>query len=587
MAKKIRLLSTYEGKGPNTIVTVSDNVASYLLQGNIGATTDLTGGVYPADDQPTSIRVLATKPARSRQVNSSIMYLGDSISAQSINMAHAPRNLPTRILSPTMTNLNAGGLFVIQTFFTKNTPVGNGTLRFYAADKTMTWQAFGDSEGPRVAVSASALFYRLDSGAGDHEAYISILPRNMPTADKSDTVNVVGTPIIRNNAASNGIVGWTNTLLGPVFDVVYPFAIPGVQASEWWAARSQWQDIYTDVTHIFLGTNDVTTRATALRCLADIESMVNLRLAIGSAVVVGCLLPFDGRTTAGTRAVVEFNLGLRAMGERLGFKVWDAWPVVGLSTGTGGWAPGLAVDTLHPTSKGGYIIAKRAIVPLIKQLAKPTLPRAFAGALWDAVDAPYGNILVNPQLTGAVTISRTGITGEEPTGWGVYRGSGTSITAVSKAPASAGAVPLPDGVQGNYWSTQISNANAGATDGESINWRPTSLITTGYAVGTWVVFEGWCRVSGTGIQYIKISNNLQGGTNPQSVAVEQQQGTTAAAGDLDGDTVIIPFRSMPIQVEAATTSMSVSFAVGMNIGGTATFEISPQGLALHPVDAPA
>lgn len=49
MAQTIRLLSTYKGNPPNTIITVDDSVATALLANGIGATTVLTGGVYRLD----------------------------------------------------------------------------------------------------------------------------------------------------------------------------------------------------------------------------------------------------------------------------------------------------------------------------------------------------------------------------------------------------------------------------------------------------------------------------------------------------------------------------------------------------------
>lgn len=586
MAKTLRLQSTYNGNGPNTIVTVNDTVAAALLAGNIGATTDLTGGVYPANNQPNTIKQISAKPTATRQLKSSIMYLGDSISAATVGMAHLPRNTGTRNLSPTLTNLNSGGFFVIQTYVSGATPTGNGTLRFYAADKTMTWQASGDPEGPRVKVTSESIYYRLDSGLGEHEMYLSIVPRLIPTADKADTVSVSGTVGLRNNAASNGVVGWTNTLLGPVFDDVYVFAVSTIRASDWLLARSQWEGIYTEVTHIFLGTNDLSTRASALQLLSDMETIIRARLDIGSRVVVGALLPFDARTADNTRAAVEYNVGLRNLCERLGVALWDAWPYVGLASGSGAYAPGLSDDGLHPTSKGGYIIAKRGSVPLIKPYARTTQLKPFAGALYDATTAPYGNLLPNPQLTGTVAISRTGITGEEPTSWGCYRGSGTTITAVSKAPDSAGAVPMANGIQGKYWTVTISNANASNVSGESITLRPAAFVTTGWAVGDYIVFEGEFRLTGSGIQNIKIQHNIQGGIAPVSYAIDGKVDSTTPADNLDGDTITVPFKSWPILIESYATSMSVTFTVMMQSGGTATIDISPAGLSLHKVPAP-
>jgi lysophospholipase L1-like esterase len=55
MAKKIRLLSTYNNLPPNSIIMLDDATADKLLAGGVGATTDLTGGVVRHMDSDGSI----------------------------------------------------------------------------------------------------------------------------------------------------------------------------------------------------------------------------------------------------------------------------------------------------------------------------------------------------------------------------------------------------------------------------------------------------------------------------------------------------------------------------------------------------
>lgn len=58
MAQTIRLLATYKGNRPQTIITVSDAEATALLAGGVNATADLTGGISP--------RAVVTPPPDSR-----------------------------------------------------------------------------------------------------------------------------------------------------------------------------------------------------------------------------------------------------------------------------------------------------------------------------------------------------------------------------------------------------------------------------------------------------------------------------------------------------------------------------------------
>ncbi|GGY77236.1 SGNH/GDSL hydrolase family protein [Pseudoduganella plicata] len=581
----IRLLTKWSDYEANTIITESPETEAGLLAAKL-AMAELAGGVFTAKNKPTAIRVTTSRPSKRPDVHRSAMYIGDSISAATISMAHLPRHKAVRWMTAATPNLNTDGSFVKEVLTAATCPSGNGTLRYYAADSTMTWQAFGDTEGPRVSITIEACFYRIDSGTGGKEVYLALIPRWKPTVDRADTFNVSGTIKLRNNCASNGVVGWTNTLLGNPYDVIYPFCISSIRAADWWDARAQWQDIYTDDSHIVVCTNDVNSRETALQALINLENIVRSRQDIGSNVAVGCLLPYDDRTAAMTQAAVEFNIGVRAMADRLGLGAWDAWPYVGLTTGSGGYAPGMSADKLHPSSKGGYIIAKHGPVPLLAKRVRQMFAKPFSGAAYDPVNAPYGSFLVNGQLAGAVTVANAGISGEVPTGWTVVREVGSTITAVSKAPASAGAVPLPDNMPGFYWSVAVSNANASAVNGEGIRMRPSALIT-GFAIGTYVSFEGEIRISGTGIQAFSIIHSTQGGLAPTSMAIDQGSSAATQTDNLDGDVVRIPFRSAPMLVEAGATSMSVGIILLMNIGGTATIELSPVGLGLHPVSAPA
>lgn len=61
MPTTLRLLSTYNGNPPNTIITVENDIAAQLLQGGVGATLTLAGGVYrdPPAAQPQRYLVAA------------------------------------------------------------------------------------------------------------------------------------------------------------------------------------------------------------------------------------------------------------------------------------------------------------------------------------------------------------------------------------------------------------------------------------------------------------------------------------------------------------------------------------------------
>jgi lysophospholipase L1-like esterase len=60
MPKTIRLLSTYNGNRPNTILTLPDAIADSLLLGGVNATLDLTGGANPPVVPPANANEIFT-----------------------------------------------------------------------------------------------------------------------------------------------------------------------------------------------------------------------------------------------------------------------------------------------------------------------------------------------------------------------------------------------------------------------------------------------------------------------------------------------------------------------------------------------
>lgn len=518
-------------------------------------------------------------PAWWRKRASSIMWLGDSITWPGGRIPIAPVNRSMQELFPAYTNINALGIFVGLTTAGPLTPNGSGTTRYYAATASMTWQAFGDTEGVQVPIPTSG-FYRLPSGTGGDERalYFGIVSRYRPAVDKSDSFTITtGTPRLKNNAATHGIMGWSQALLGPVLSS-YCYAIPSIKASEWLEAKAQWQTVYTDLTVICLGTNDITDQATAAQALADVTALAKLRVAIGSTVVIGCLFPYDTRSATATAAVMRFNRGVRSLADALNLDVFDAWAYLAAPAGTGAYAPGMSLDGLHPTSLAGYIIAKRTIVPILRKYVGATDSTQFAGSAYNASTAPLGNLLTNGQLVGVAGTNGTGSSGEVPTSFTCARLSGSNIVVVAKSPGSASPVARTDGRLGSYASFAVSNA--GGVDGESIIVRCTAFITSNWAAGDYLVVEGDLRIAGSAMQYLS-AYGVVGAR--QFIGLMSQSDSTM--GNLDGDTVSLPFRSSPMLVEAGDTNLNFNVVLGMRATGTAVLELG-QTLTIHKVPAP-
>ena len=571
----------------------SSNVAGYIPATNAVADTatnkmvvKMPDGTLVVDTSGATIPLTTNNiPVWWKSRASSVMWLGDSITATSNAMPHTPQNRATRILYPSYTNINAGGLFIILTESSPTTAAGNGTLTYYASEDAFGWAANGDTEGPHVKVPTAG-FYTLESATTGNTLYLGVVSRNKPVVNKSDTVNVTGSFRLRNNTATNGMMGFSQLLLGTPFSTSLCYAIPTIKASEWWAARAQWQGIYTDITPIFLGTNDVSDLATANQALIDIENIAKLRQSIGSRVILGCLMPYDARTAAQTQAVVHFELGLRDLAARLNVDIWDAWPYLASASGAGSYAPNMAWDTpaLHPSALGGYTIAKNCIVPILSKYTITQMPQQFSGAAFNATTAPYGNLLTNGQLTGVAGTAGTGVTGEVPTSWNCSRNIGSNLTAVSKAPDSASPVLRTDGKQGKYWSIAISNTSG--VDGEALLARASSFVTTNFTAGEYFVIEGDLRFQGTGVISLEVSGHVQGGAAArENLAVYCDTTPAKAMYNLNGETINVQFRSKPMMIEVGDTQIIPWITVTMKAGGTAQLDIG-QNISLHKVPAP-
>lgn len=596
--------------GPTTSITVANLSAGQPIEYRIGAEAwqrlDGSGGItLPVDLSADKVRLrrtaldggeikvqliaerdLSMPRAQGRMhVGASVMFIGSSTYAAGSALPNLPKDVGVWSVSPDLTALNVRGQFMQRTFIAQAAnPVAGGVLRYRASDGSLSWQAPGDAEGQRIPITPEHMWYTLPSASAGMDLFIESIPRLAPTVDVTTTFPAPASNLWRyDNVSTFGLGGWVQLLSGAPFARTVSYAKSSATLADMRAARADWELVYTDTTHIYMGTNDVTSRETAIRALDDMEFIVRSRMAIGSRVDVGTILPVTGRATAALQAVAEFNMGLRAMGERLGFVVWDAWPYVAAPNGD--WLPGYSSDFTHMVPSVSYLVAKRAVQPTQKLMPRVQLPSIPPMAAYDAVNAPYGNLLQNPLFTGSVNSASAGVTGTVPTDWVVERESGATITAVSTPPDAAGAVPLPDGRAGKYWTITIANNNAGAVANEAIRIRRSNATPiTSVAAGEYVVFEGEIRLKGSAIRSVTVTF-IEVATRLTSTYVIQGNGGAEGLEGLDGDTVTLPFRMSPFKVSPGVTNLQTYISVAMKVGGTATLDVAPT-VNLHKVPPP-
>ena len=535
--------------------------------------------VGAAGEQPVTARTTLTGRIKfqgdgaamlANAANTSIMWLGDSLTQGAANdYPLGDRHARRWRNSPSLTNINANGGCVRYLNADESCPPGAGTLRFYAADKSFSWQANGQSEGPRTPAPVGG-FVTVESGSSGAAVHLALIARNYPTADAADAVTIAAGGRARANL--NGFVGMASAMIGCQFDPEYNFGISGQRATDCLLHAAQWENVFADITHIALGTNDCSDQAGAEAGFDAVKQIIQKRLAIGSRVIVAGLLPYSGATAAQTGVRQWFDTTLREYCRAIGVDYWSAYRYVCAQDGTDSWRSGLSGDGLHPVMSGSYVIAKTATVPALNKLVRKTDDFAFSGKLYDPVSAPYGSLTPNPYLSGTTgTKGSTGtITGDVPTGFTVT-GANANVSVACKTQSSASPVVRTDGVPGNWMQMLITSSGV-----SSVYMYPSSFPDwTRVSVGDYIVLEGEFYISGTGAKLIS------GSIGNYALAFEGN-----AVGALDGGVLQFKFRSRPVRITGSmATNTNLNITIGVESGANLDVRIGSP-LSIHKVPAP-
>jgi hypothetical protein len=592
----IRLLAKHDKYTPNTIVTLDAATEAGLIAARL-ATADMAGGVpYVAptianqrysisveiDPNGRSIALVGGPGERRLSLNpnglaDSIMFLGSSSMARGSEMPHVPDLDPASNVNVTAGAINPNGIFLVGSKISWGTPRAAGGRLNYYANGTVEYQAPGDTSfGPRVAVSSAQIFYTLQSGNPAYQLYTGFISRFAPATDVAVTFGAPASEVQSlNNVSSWGIPGILQTLLSRPFGKAVTYAVGGTTLVDWVSAMPEWSGVQTDITLIYSG-NDIVSRADVPSFLANMEAVIKARQAIGSAVVVGTILPANGRTALTTQAVIEANLGLKSLANRLGFILWDAWPYIAAADGS--WASGMNADNLHANGDGATAIVERAIMPAMRHLVSEASADIAASIAYDPVTSPFGNLVPNPSLTGTNGTKGSGVTGEVPTSWIANRNVGSTLTAVLTAPESAGAKALPDGRIGKYLTAVVSNANASAAQGESLRIYLQSGITN-FIPGRVYEFTGEFTIQGAGIRTIEVLFSALGSGLPTiraaAITPNYDGASAVPVGALGGKARTFRFRRRLRVPAIGYTSLNVAVGATFEIGGGATIDVPP------------
>jgi len=521
--------------------------------------------------------------------NGSVMWLGDSLTAQAgvSCMPILPARTPYYMVGVTaLTNINSVGNYLTAARCDPGCSAaagGNLAYTYNSGAPTMTWTAPGDTAGPATSVLGGG-WIKCESGTAGKAIYLTLYAPTQPLADKSDSVTLLNlTPSMGCNTQVS-IPGWFNAAFGnPWAEKQYWYCGEGFTASSILVNLAFWRDVYSDVSFIDLGTNGVSSLASADTEFASIQSIIAHRQAVGSKVIVKAVNISNVKATAPgdttRRAKNYLNSKLRKYAKTLGFEFIDTNKWLMSPTGvlrTPARADCFNTDLQHLSGKGAYIAAVNAVEPVLRKYYPVRTPNGTAAMFYDATECPSGNLLTIGQFLGTGGTKGVYITGGDlATGWTAARSAGTTITGTATMPQSGAPIPRTDGVPGNWAEIIADNTNASNANGEAL--RIASGVLTGWSAGDSLILSGEAEVelvSGSiwGLEVFFAATN---GGRGYALRVGGNSTMNSILWDIDGKIAKFMFESLPLTMLSGATNLAVYIDMYMAAASIAKFRIAP------------
>jgi len=347
---------------------------------------------------------------------------------------------------------------------------------------------------------------------------------------------------------------WLNAMLGDRFTITGAGVAGNTTAQMLARFDTDVKPYSPRVVFILGGINDVSAGTASATTISNLAAIVAKVRGIGAIPVIWTV-PLSTSvvtTTAKGQLLYEINQGIRAMQgvSALVADGFQAWISATNTTAPGTNATGMALasDSLHPTAKGAYQLARPAY-DLINA-AFPAINRL------KSTSYDYDNLIPNGHMLGGTASGTwsntlgTGFSGTGPNLWSISR-TGSSIAATCSK------VARTDWRNSENWRVAMSAA-AGA---DYENFTITQPVLFRYWSAGGAVSSGRSRfhVPSTGCQYEVISNggSLSGAADPTATWP-----TVIGATFTDGSVTlrcVVPFRSGDtVRISAEVTINTVA-----------------------------
>lgn len=573
MSQTIRLLSTYNGFAPNTIITVDDAVAASLLLGGVGATTDLTGGVDAFGNTATAV--------------GSDTYLP----SQKISKGRTRFTLPAHTSVRVTANPGAiGRVSAVGSDGSESATFnfnGSGTTYFgpYLEPKTLQTSLYGGD----VQIVTSNMPAK--SGGEQADPSRVVLLGDSITWFGFDNTAVSGKPSLA--VTNRAIVEAANAMLYQRLNVVQRAGVSGNRIDQMYARFS------TDVTPhrptlvILQGcSNDLDQGYSAAQIFPSIINIFRACQAIGASFIyIGTsgmargtgapVSPIDGvQYRADNEMAALQGRCRRAQFELDGFRYFDmasAMRDYGAAIGAQGASfgttlAGTVLDGTHPEPYGCYLMSRPLSQFLDKVCLGTNAERATLngrGVDGDTDNISGGNyLMMGTYRTTNVTAPNTG-SGPDP--WNVGR-TGSIQAVCSNADRT-------DGGPGRIFRLDVSGS-AALTDAVTLS----ASAAYAKAIGIPAYIQALVRVSAiTSGAIHNVTGNLQffdSGSNLLGQVWFGVPHSTKAGNGFTGLTTTADFgllRSPRMNVPVGTTSVLARISIYTTVGAQLTVDLCEAG----------
>jgi lysophospholipase L1-like esterase len=442
---------------------------------------------------------------------------------------------------------------------------------------SLKWAADGATYGALVPAATNGIYY-LPGASASQGLFVTWYPQDRTYTNGTCQVTGINTATayVRHNAQGFPNVAQaysqqrlflqsTSVLCGA--DTARPaiYGMSGASTTEFLKAQAQWSQISADVYVVELGTNDVTSIASAAgvaTAKANLLSIYQTLLAKGGIVIALTIPPRNANTTNMRKALSSINRWIYdTCASTKGIFFCDITTGV-VDTTNGNWLTGYSSDGVHPSNIAADVIGQ-AVANVINNIV-PEIPYLSGyDDVYDATYNPTGNRLAT---AGMASQSGTGGgvgTGATPaasvsTGFVVQRYSGSALTLTCSKVARTD-------ING-FWQ-QIAYSAAAANEAGSFSVQATTSIP----VVAGEVYEALAEVNitagPTGLTNItfELGVNSGAGCNAYSSA------GNAIAAFTNGAKLLIKIPRFT--VPSACTFLVPSIQIGSASGGAGTIQI--------------